>query len=322
VREIPVEPEEVEAEIKSSAKKNSETETESSGESDMVAGVRLTHPDKKFYAPDGTTKRDIAEYYVAVQEWMLPHVVDRPLALMRCPDGISSKCFFQRNWSETLPKALGKVDVGEGKKEEHVMISDLAGLISLPQVGVLEIHTWNCRNEDIEHPDQLVFDLDPGPGVSWKQIVEGARMLKKTLDGLKLPTFLKTSGGKGLHLTIPIRANIGWDAGKAFCKTIAGSLADQSELFVANMRKDLRGGKIYLDYNRNGRTATAVAPYSTRARAGAPVSMPIGWEELGKIESSAQFTVETAGRYLDRRKKDPWEDFEKSRVDVRKVVNK
>jgi len=152
--------------------------------------------------------------------------------------------------------------------------------------------------------------------------VEGARILRKTIDTLKLPTFLKTSGGKGLHITIPIEPTIDWDAAKRFCQTIAESLASDSDRFVANMRKDLRNGKIYIDYHRNGRGATAVAPYSTRARTGAPVSMPISWEELGKLTSASQFTVGTAGRYLEKRKSDPWRDFDKSRIDLRKIVDR
>ena len=252
---------------------------------------------------------------------MLPHTVDRPLALLRCPNGLTGKCFFQRNWSETVPPAVGKVNVGDGKKTEmHVCVHDLAGIISLAQIGVLEIHTWNCRVDDIEAPDQLIFDLDPGPGVTWKQMIEATRRLKRALEALRLPAFLKTSGGKGLHVAIPIEPNVQWKPAKTFCQTIAQSLVQESDLFVANMRKDLRGGKVYVDYNRNDRSATAAAPYSTRARAGAPIAMPISWDELGRLKSANHFTVETARRYLDRRKSDPWKSFAKSRVDLRKLL--
>jgi bifunctional non-homologous end joining protein LigD len=220
-----------------------------------------------------------------------------------------------------MPAAMGKVEVGTSKKkEEHVSLSNLAGIISLVQISVLEIHTWNCRNDDIEHPDQLIFDLDPGPEVPLKRIVEGARKLNDLLTRLKLPAFLKTTGGKGLHITVPIEPNIDWQSAKSFCQTIAKALVEKSDWFVANMRKDLRGGKIYIDYNRNDHFATAVAPYSSRARAGAAVSMPITWDELGKLKSPSQFTVANAAKYLDRRRKDPWAGFERSRVDVRKIV--
>jgi len=289
---------------------------------DSVAGVHLSHPDKVFYADAGITKHDVAVYYEVAAKWMLPHVAERPLALVRCPNGTATKCFFQRNWTPTLPKQVDKVDVSDGKKKEtHVMVTDLPGVVALVQIGVLEIHTWNCHRGEIEHPDQLIFDLDPGPDIKFKQMVEAARLVRKSLTQLKLPAFLKTSGGKGLHITIPIVPDIDWDSAKSFCETIAKSLVQQSDLFVANMRKDLRGGKVYIDYHRNGRTATAVAPYSTRAREGAPVSMPISWEELGKLPSANHFTVETAGRYLEKRKADPWKDFERSRVDLRKIVS-
>jgi bifunctional non-homologous end joining protein LigD len=154
-------------------------------------------------------------------------------------------------------------------------------------------------------PINSSFDLDPGPDLSWKRLIEGARILNRNACSLHLPTFLKTSGGKGLHITIPIEPNVDWDSAKSFCETIAKSLAEKSDIFVANMRKDLRGGKVYIDYNRNGRSATAVAPYSTRARAGAPVSMPISWDELGKLKSADQFTVDSVGRYLAKRKSRP-----------------
>jgi bifunctional non-homologous end joining protein LigD len=305
---------------KSAAKKPAASEK--SGD-EPIAGVRLSHPEKVLYPDTGTTKKDVVEYYAAAQEWMLPHVVDRPLALVRCPGGLASKCFFQRNWSETLPPAIGKTDIGQGKSHEHhVTVHDLAGIISLAQLDVLEIHTWNCRNENVERPDQLIFDLDPGPGVKWKRVIEAARKVHEVLESLHLPAFLKTSGGKGLHLTIPIRPTVDWDAAKSFCATIAKSLAESDELFVANMRKDLRGGKVYVDYNRNGRTATAVAPYSTRARAGAAVAMPIPWDEIGKLKSADYFTVEVARRYLDKRKADPWRQFERSRVDLRKLLGR
>lgn len=286
-------------------------------DADSIAGVALTHPDKVLYPDTGTTKRDLADYYALVEQWMLPYVVHRPLALVRCPGGMSSKCFFQRNWSETLPPAIDNVNVGQGKSTEfHVAVHDLSGVVSLAQIGVLEIHAWNCRNDNVERPDQLVFDLDPGPDVPWKRVVEAARLLNRALVSLLLPTFLKTSGGKGVHITVPIEPNIDWNSAKSFCKTIAKSLAQKSDLFVANMRKDLRGGKVYVDYNRNGRSATAVAPYSTRARKGAAIAMPISWEELGKLKSADQFSVKTARRYLDKRKSDPWRNFEKSRVDI------
>jgi bifunctional non-homologous end joining protein LigD len=317
VREKPVEPQKLDR-LGSNVKSKSNPSDDS-----QLAGVKLTHPDKELYPQKHVTKRDVAEYYQAVQEWMLPRVVDRPLALLRCPDGLKSKCFFQRNWSETMPGAIDKIQVGDGsKKEHHVTLHDLAGVISLVQISVLEIHCWNCTNDDIEHPDQLVFDFDPGPGVQWKRLIEAARELKKMLDSLKLPAFIKTTGGKGLHVVVPIEPNIDWTSAKSFSKTIAEAMARQSDAFVTNMRKDLRGGKIYIDFNRNDHFATAVAAYSTRGRPGAAVSMPIAWDDLGNLKSADQFTVENAAEHCRKRKTDPWKDFEKSRVDLRKAIEK
>jgi bifunctional non-homologous end joining protein LigD len=304
-------------------KKGTRANVSAERDDSQVAGVRLTHPEKELYPEEHITKRDVVEYYKAVQEWMLPHVVGRPLALLRCPEGLKEKCFFQRNWSENMPGAIGKIDVrGKGKHERHVTIRDLAGVISLVQMSVLEIHCWNCTNEDVEHPDQLIFDLDPGPDLAWNRVIEGARAVKRMLDSLKLPSFLKTTGGKGLHVVIPIEPGIDWASAKSFCKTIAEALSQDSKEFVANMRKDLRGGKIYIDYNRNDHFATAVAAYSTRGRAGAGVSMPLSWNDLGKLKSAAQFTVENAAEHCRKRKNDPWADFEKSRVDLRKAIEK
>jgi bifunctional non-homologous end joining protein LigD len=325
VREKPLQPKKVAA--LAAHRSNGRTPAPSKKDStpadsaDAFAGVRLTHPDKVLYPDVGVTKHDLAEYYQAVQQWMLPYVVDRPLALVRCPDGQTGKCFFQRNWNETMPRAVGKVQVGKpAKKEQHVAVADLAGVISLVQIGVLEIHTWNCRADDNDHPDQLVFDLDPGPDLPWKRVVEAVQMLNRMLVSLKLPTFLKTSGGKGLHVTIPIEPDIEWSAAKSFCQTIAQELVQKSDLFVANMRKDLRGGKVYVDYNRNDRFSTAIAPYSTRARPGAAVSMPIAWTDLPRVKSAAQFNVKNSLVYLSKRRLDPWRDFEKSRVNIRKIV--
>ncbi len=283
--------------------------------------VQLTHPDKVLYPDQGFTKRNLADYYQVAAPFMLPHVVERPLALMRCPAGLATKCFFMRNWSESLPEAVDKVKVAIGKNESHVMIHDAAGLFSLVQISALEIHTWNCHVDDMIHPDQVVFDLDPGPEVTWKQIVKAARILREVLGTLGLTPFVKTSGGKGLHLTVPIVPTVAWKEVKAFCRTIAEFQAGENELFVANMRKELRHGKIYIDYLRNDQGSTAVAPYSARARAGAAVSMPLAWDEIDSIKSADHLTIKNAGAYLAKRKDDPWAEFDQARVDLHKIVN-
>jgi bifunctional non-homologous end joining protein LigD len=324
VRERPIKPEATSRSRRSVARRDGPSGPFSASarpEPSAVAGVRLTHPEKVMYPSPKITKREIAEYYVAVQKWMLPFVAGRPLTLLRCPDGVSGKCFYQRNWNSTMPPAIGKVRVGgPEKQEEHVILYDARGLVALVQMGVLEIHCWNGTATDVEHPDQLIFDLDPGDGVPWKRIVEGARALKKLLDSLGLPSFIKTSGGKGFHVVVPIQPNIDWESAKSFTKTIAEDLSRGSDIFVANMRKELRRGKIYIDYNRNDHFATAVAPYSARSRAGAPVSMPIPWRELSRLESADQYDLHNAVRYCARRSADPWRDFERSRVNLRSLV--
>jgi bifunctional non-homologous end joining protein LigD len=290
-------------------------------EARLLHRVRLTHPTKVLYPDERLTKQEVAQYYEAVGEWALPYMADRPLAFVRCPSGVAGKCFFQRNWTETMPADIDKVEVGNGRtREQHVAVHDIRGILSTVQMDVLEIHSWNCTISDVEHPDQLVFDLDPGPGVTWSQVLGGARELHRTLESLKLPSFPKTSGGKGLHLTIPIEPNIDWSTAKSFCRTIASALAQRSDLFVANMRKDLRGGKIFLDYERNDRGAMAVAPYSVRARGRAAVSMPVSWQDLGRLRSADQFTLRNAPAHCRERTADPWADFESSRVDLRQVI--
>lgn len=286
-----------------------------------IGGVALSHPGKVLYPHTNLSKRDVAEYVELASKWMLPHVINRPLALVRCPAGQTQKCFFQRNWTNTLPDEVVPVDVGQKrKKDEHIAIENVRGLLSLVQIGVLEIHTWNCSAGNVEAPDQLVFDLDPAEDVPWKQVLEGTRIVRKALEGLGLPVFLKTSGGKGLHLVVPLKPTITWEESKSFAGAVARELEETTDRFVSNMRKDLRKGKIFLDYLRNQKFSTSVAPYSTRARPGAPVSMPISWEELGKLTSASQFTVETARRYLSRRRSDPWQAFDRSRVDLKSLA--
>jgi len=283
--------------------------------------IRVTHPDKVLYPGEGVTKRDLLAYYQLAEKWMLPLVADRPLTLMRCPNGVGEAargCFYQRNWTGSFPPLVKGAHAYEGQPQ--LAIQDLNGLLSLVQMSVLEIHTWGCLQGDLKHPDQLVLDLDPGPGLPWSEVVKTARTLREMLSALKIKTFVKTTGGKGLHLLMPIEPNVDWEAAHDFCEQIAAALVKQSDRVVMNMRKDLRAGKLYIDFQRNHETATAVAAYSTRARAGAAVSMPVEWDQLADIRSGDQFTVKEAMAYLRRRKRDPWADFEKARADLRKIA--
>ncbi|MBA4019109.1 MAG: DNA ligase D [Pirellula sp.] len=280
-----------------------------------VAGVRLTHPDRILYPDAKLTKRDVAQYYEAVADWILPYVTERPLTIVRCPEGQSGECFFQKNWKNTLPAQVGKVAVRiDSGKQDYVMIDDVAGLVALVQVGALEFHPWGSKKPRLETPDQIVFDLDPGPGVAWSGVRSAARELRVVLEELGLQSFVRTSGGKGLHVVVPLTGRNTWEQVKTFAHDIAFGMArHKSDTYVSTMSKDLRKRKIFIDYLRNQRGATSVASYSTRNRAGAPVATPVAWEELGRLRGPAQFTVANVPARLKRLKSDPWQEFFKTR---------
>jgi bifunctional non-homologous end joining protein LigD len=278
---------------------------------DPLSGVRLTHPDRVVYPDVGLTKRDVAEYYAAVAKWLLPHVADRTLSLVRCPAGIAGQCFYQKQPPQGLPASVKQMKIEfKGTPSVGVYIEDADGLLALVQFGVLEIHAWQSHVDTLERPDRVIFDLDPGPDVEWSRVIDTAFLVQEFLKHLKLTSFVKTTGGKGLHIVAPIAPQRSWDEVKDFCHGIANVItsADPAH-FAATMSKAARPGKIYLDYLRNERGSTAVAPYSTRARAGAPVSMPLGWTELRRIKSGSAFTVENALVHIKKRRRDPWDGY-------------
>ncbi|HZV20513.1 MAG TPA: DNA ligase D, partial [Hyphomicrobiales bacterium] len=296
--------------------KPAQKETERSGKSskwDTVefAGIKLTHPDRILWEGQGVTKLGLAEYYAEVADYILPHIVKRPLALVRCPNGSKGECFFQKHSFAGLTDAVEIVRVPEKDAEaETIVIHDLRGLINLVQANVLEIHPWGARIEDIEHPDTLIFDLDPGEGVSWNAVIEAARQVRMRLLDAGIESYVKTSGGKGLHVVSHLAPEVDWDALKDFAHGIALAMErDEPAKYVSTMAKKARGGKIFVDYLRNGRGATAVAPYSTRARQRAPVSTPISWDELDPAMTASRFTVDNIGRRLAALKADPWRGF-------------
>jgi bifunctional non-homologous end joining protein LigD len=241
----------------------------------------------------------------------LPYVVDRPLTLVRCPEGHLGECFYQKHLTGTMPDAVEGINIKEKvKAEKYVMIRDLAGLVSLVQMGVLEMHPWPARKDNVEQPDYLVFDLDPGEGVTWNDIVDGAKDLRRRLEAVGLTTFLRTSGGKGLHIVVPIARRNAWDEVKAFAKSVADTMArEDPDRYIATMSKAKRRGKIYVDYLRNQRGATAIASYSTRARDGAPVATPIDWNELTSKTRPDMFNVINLPARLAKLKADPWAAF-------------
>jgi len=272
---------------------------------------KLSNPDKVIYPEQGLTKRELAEYYAAVADWMLPHIVNRPLMLLRCPHGQQRECFFQNHVTEALPPSIHAISIKEGGEVHgYIALTGLDGLFSLVQLGVLEIHPWASPQRDVEKPDRIIFDLDPGPGVAWAEVIDAALMLRTRLNALGLQSFVKTSGGKGLHIYAPIRQRASWDEAKAFARTVANGLAGQNPgRFIAIASKAKRQGKIFVDYLRTGRGSTCIAAYSTRARPRAPVSTPLSWEELPECEGPGQYTMENIPKRLTRLKADPWAGF-------------
>ena len=277
----------------------------------QFAGVRLTTPDKVFYPEDGITKLELANYYKSIAEWILPHLANRPAVLVRCPDGRDKVCFFQKHPVQGTPETLRRIPVREKTKtEQYVVVEDVAGLISLAQIGALKIHAWGSRADKLEKPDRLTFDLDPDARVSWSTVVHSAQQLRQFLEELGLRTFVKTTGGKGLHVVVPIERRHNWKDAKAFCKSIADAIvtADPTH-FTATMSKAARVGKIFIDYLRNDRGSTAVVPYSPRARPGAPISTPLTWKELSVDTLSTRYNLRNIGRRLSSLKRDPWEEM-------------
>ncbi|HEU4503383.1 MAG TPA: DNA ligase D [Nitrospira sp.] len=274
---------------------------------------RLTNPDRVLYPDLGLTKAALADYYEKVADWMLPHLRGRPLTLVRCPQGYQ-KCFYQKHVNEKVPQAIGRIEIEEDDGRDTYMLADsLEALLGLVQMGVLEIHTWGATKDRLERPDRLTFDLDPDPSVPWAQVIDAAQLIKTLLEELGLVTFLKTTGGKGLHLVTPIQRTLEWEEAKTFSKMVADHLVTTiPQRFTSNMAKRARKGKIFIDYLRNARGATAIAAYSPRAKPGAPVSVPIAWDELSEDLHSDYFTVMNVPARLERLGRDPWETYDRS----------
>jgi bifunctional non-homologous end joining protein LigD len=269
---------------------------------------RLTHPDRVLYPDAKLTKRDLAEYFAKVADRMLPGIAGRPLSLVRCPAGISRECFFQKHAGLGLSPAIREVRIREtGGKSVYLAVSSRAGLLALAQMNVLELHPWGARAADIEHPDRVIFDLDPGPGTPWNAVVAAARDCRKRLEALGLESFVRTTGGKGLHVVLPIARRHGWDELRDFAQRFARAMAaDEPRRYVAKAGKSARRGKVFIDYLRNGRGTTAIASYSPRARAGATVATPLAWSELSPALDPRRFTIKTIPGRLARLGKDPW----------------
>ncbi|MFT4174998.1 MAG: DNA ligase D, partial [Rhodocyclaceae bacterium] len=281
-----------------------------------VQGVRISHPDREIFPDVHLRKIDLARYYEAVAEAFMPHLKGRPLSLVRCPQGSEKACFFQKHVPEA-PAGAKQVSIalaGEGK-DDLVVVERIAGAIGLVQWGAIEFHTWGARTPKLEQPDRITFDLDPDAEVAWKTVVEAAQLTRALLQELKLTPFLKTTGGKGLHIVVPIRATQGWEVVKAFAKGVAEHLeAVMPDRFVASMSKARRRNRVFVDYLRNGREATAIAAYSARARAGASVSMPLDWAELDARHDvrGAFYNIRNVPGIIAGRD-DPWAGYDAER---------
>ena len=286
-----------------------------------IAGVRFSNPEKVLYPEQGVTKRELAAYYSRIADWILPHLVDRPLTLVRCPEGRTGQCFYQKHIGEHVPSSVLRVDVGE--PEPYGAITSLQGLLALVQMGVLEVHIWGCHRDKIEQPDYAVFDLDPDEGLPWERVADGARTMRDVLAELGLRTFLKTTGGKGLHVVFPLVRRDDWDEVKAFTKAVAEAVvAAEPGRYTSNMTKASRKGKVFIDYLRNGRGATSICPYSTRARPGATVSTPLSWEELETGVRGDSIGVRNLCERLEDLPADPWEDFFSVRQSITAAMKK
>ncbi len=295
------------AKAKSPSKTSSAAKAEKAGGIE-VAGVPLTHPERVLWEDQGVTKQELAEFYAGIADWLLPHLVNRPLTLMRCPGGAQKKCFIQRHSWAGMSSFIHPDMVSDGTgKQEVLTVRDIQGVVALVQAGVLEMHVWGATLDDLERPDRLIFDFDPGEGVEWPRVIEGAQAVRARLKALGLESFVKTTGGKGLHVVVPLKPKAPWDEALSFTRQIAEAMAaDEPDHYTTTSVKQEREGRIYIDYLRNNREASAVAPYSTRSRAGAPVAMPLAWEELSSAIRPNGFTVENAGERLASLKQDPW----------------
>ena len=296
----------------------------SSRDDGTIAGITLTNPAKLLYADAGITKRDLALYYEAVGDWILPHLRQRPLTLVRCPNGWDKKCFYQKHADASVDAVIDRVPIEDSSGSSlYMMANSLSAVVALLQMGALELHPWGSTSPRLAFPDRMVFDFDPDDELAWKDVVQAAQVMKTLLDEIGLKGFLKTTGGKGLHVVVPIEPTLRWDVIKGFTKTIAELLTRTfPDRFTAKMSKATRRGKIFVDYLRNDEGSTAIAAYSIRARANAPVATPIDWNELATDVRFAYFNVTNVPSRLKRLKHDPWADFFSIRQSLTKPMMK
>jgi bifunctional non-homologous end joining protein LigD len=273
----------------------------------VIAGVRVTHPARVLFDEMGITKAALARYYESVAEWIVPEVKGRPLSLVRCPQGPGEGCFYQKNIDDKFSPEIERVPVELGGGGVYAAANSATAIVALVQMGVIELHVWGSTTRDLARPDRMVFDLDPDPSVPWREVMAAARQTRERLEALGLESFLKTSGGKGLHVVVPLARRHDWDEVKEFSRAMAEAMeTDHPRLFTTNMAKKERPRKIFIDYLRNSEGATTVAAYSVRARPGAPVSTPLHWDELDGRMKPASFDVTSVARRICGLRTDPW----------------
>ena len=286
--------------------------------------ITLTHADRLYWPDDGVTKQGLADYYAEIWPFIAPFIIDRPLALLRCPEGVNGQTFFQKHAWKGLNAHIKLVpDPAKKHEEPLISIGDFDGLIALVQAAVLEIHPWGSTIAAWEQPDTIIMDLDPGEGVSWRDVIAASGEVRQRLEHAGLAAFVKTSGGKGLHVVSPIKPGADWNAVKSFTKDIADSMAsDSPQRYVSTITKSKRHGKILVDYLRNQRGMTAVAAYSTRARPGAPVSMPLAWTELSDDVGPGYFNVSNAPTRMNALNAAPWEGYREAAAPIPQKLRK
>jgi bifunctional non-homologous end joining protein LigD len=275
-----------------------------------VGGVAITHPEREVFGDGGPTKGEVASYYEAVSPWMLPELGKRPLSVVRCPQGASGPCFFQKHHADGLGDDVKAVALEEkdGGEAHYIYVDDVTGVLELVQMNTLEFHPWGARVDNPDQPDRLIFDLDPSKGVEWKAIVAAARDIRDRLAEAKLESFVRTSGGKGLHIVAPFRRGPSWSVVKTFCEAFADAMVtSKPKLYIAEASKAKREGLIFIDWLRNTRGATSVTGWSLRARAGAPVAMPVSWDEIARLKSGAAFDLKKALKRAKSLDADPWD---------------
>lgn len=271
----------------------------------------LTHPDRLLLHEPRITKQALADFYRELAPHILPGLIERPLMLLRCPDGDEGECFFQKHAARGFPTVVRQIS-DRSAGERWMYVDGLEGLIGLVQMNVLELHVWGATVADLDAADRMIIDFDPGPGVSWKRVMEGALELRRRLERFDLQCYVRTSGGKGLHVVVPLKPAVEWKRVRQFARSLAeGMAADDPKLYLAVAAKERRAGRIYLDYLRNARGATAVCSYSLRARPTAPVATPLTWEELPRVAGADEFRFDNIREHLARRPASAWQGFER-----------